>query len=42
MRNSRPVEPGINEFHDGSVLVQRGNLAFADRAAFDEWREKNL
>jgi hypothetical protein len=41
-RNARPVERGIDEFSDGSVLLEREVLAFANRAALDEWlKEKN-
>lgn len=41
-RNSHPVERGVDEFGDGSVLLERGTLAFPNRAALDEWlREKN-
>lgn len=36
-RNSHPVEPGIDEFGDGSLLIERENLAFPDRQVLAEW-----
>ena len=41
-QNARPVERGIDEFSDGSVLLEREVLAFANRAVLAEWlKEKN-